>query len=145
MVMTWGWFMTLGLSHYCVSNSKTQVWWFTMVCFTIAFVLWTWGALWTSPGLFWFGNFTHRVLSLPLKADGTGIQQFGWIGRTRYLQLHERILTIALQPATQPKNIQRPRFWHLTFTFCLFIAGLFYKIFSRERTWFQIRLTKCQH
>ena len=31
MVMTWGWFMTLGLSHYCVSNSKTQVWWFTMV------------------------------------------------------------------------------------------------------------------
>ena len=114
MVMTWWWFMTLGLSHYCVSNSKTQVWWFTMVCFTIAFVLWTWGALWTSPGLFWFGSFTHRVLSLPLKADGTGIQQFGWIGRTRYSRL----------PCNQPHS---PKIysdhafdiWHLLFVFLL--------------------------
>lgn len=59
-------------------------------------------------------------LSLFQKADGRGIQQFRWIQRTLHLQLHDGILAIALQPATQLKKLKR---------------HAFNQMFSRKGTW----------
>lgn len=87
-----------------------------------------------SPRLFRFGRSTHRGLFFLFSADGTGIPQFRWLRRPGHLQLHDGILTIALQPAAQQKN-NATRFWLLKY----FVAGLLNQIFSRG-TWFKIKL-----